>query len=109
MIGVSADSEKTNDICAVRGVTHECVISFFRSVLAPPHADCGYECPENDFTRDIASPRRGMRPAFDQVGIWRYTPAWKMLPTCGVVELSRVFSDSETRAGTGDEGRTYGR
>lgn len=39
-----------------------------RFVDEPPHADCGYECPENVRTKDIASSNSGTKPVVDQVG-----------------------------------------
>ena len=50
-----------------------------RFVLAPPHADCGYEC--LDSVLSSATPSAPIRvrspPAFQD----RVTAPWKMLPT----------------------------
>ena len=52
-----------------------------RFVLAPPHADWGYEWPEKVLTCSMADPSSGMSPAVLHVGSFRYTAAWKTLPS----------------------------
>ena len=60
--------------------TYEWLMRLGRFVLAPPHADCGYECRESDLSSAAPSvpSNVSVSPALhDSV-----TAPWNTLPTC---------------------------
>ena len=66
--------------------THEWFMRLGRFVLAPPHADCGYECRE--MVLIVARPALPMLDINVDVLQDRYTAPWKMLPSCAIDDVS---------------------